>query len=49
MKIGLTGLPTVGKTTFFNLLTHSNLETSAFSSGKTEAHVGVAKIPDERV
>jgi len=49
MKIGLTGLPTVGKTTFFNLLTHSNLETSTFSSGKTQAHVGTAKIPDERV
>ncbi len=49
MKIGITGLPTVGKTTFFNLLTRSDIETSAFSSGKTEAHVGTAKIPDARV
>ncbi len=49
MKIGLTGLPTAGKTTFFNLLTHSDIETSAFSSGKTEAHIGVAKIPDDRI
>lgn len=49
MKIGLTGLPTVGKTTFFNLLTHLDLETSTFSSGKTEAHIGTAKIPDDRI
>lgn len=49
MKIGLIGLPTVGKTTFFNLLTHSDIETEAFLSGKTDAHIGTAKIPDERV
>lgn len=49
MKIGLTGLPTVGKTTFFNLLTHSNEEISAYSSGKTETHIGTAGIPDDRI
>lgn len=49
MKIGITGLPTVGKTTFFNLLTHSNKETSAYSSGKPEAHIGIARVPDYRV
>jgi hypothetical protein len=49
MKIGLTGLPTSGKTTFFNLLTHSEVQTSAYSSGKAEAHIGIARIPDHRV
>ncbi len=49
MKIGLIGLPTTGKTTLFNLLTHSDKEISAFSSGKTETHVGTARIPDDRV
>lgn len=34
MKVGLVGLPTVGKTTFFNLLTNAKIETSAFQSGK---------------
>lgn len=49
MKIGLTGLPISGKTTFFNLLAHSSIETSAYSSGKAESHLGVAKVPDSRV
>lgn len=49
MKIGLIGLPMVGKTTFFNLLTHSHIETEAHLSGKIEARIGIAKIPDKRV
>ncbi len=49
MKIGLIGLPTTGKTSLFNLLTGSNIETSEFSTGKVEAHIGIAKIPDERL
>jgi len=49
VKVGLIGLPTVGKTTFFNLLTHAGIETSAFQSGKLDANFGLAKVPDERV
>lgn len=49
MKVGLVGLPTVGKTTFFNLLTHANVETSAFQSGKVNANIGLAKVPDDRI
>ena len=49
MKMGIVGLPTTGKTTLFNLLTGQNIETSGFSTGKVEAHTGMAKIPDERI
>ncbi|MDD4568869.1 MAG: redox-regulated ATPase YchF [Tepidanaerobacteraceae bacterium] len=49
MKVGLVGLPTVGKTTFFNLLTNAKVETSAFQSGKISANFSLAKVPDERV
>ncbi|HHV18245.1 MAG TPA: redox-regulated ATPase YchF [Thermoanaerobacterales bacterium] len=49
MKVGLVGLPTVGKTTFFNLLTNAKIETSAFQSGKINANFSLAKVPDERV
>lgn len=49
MKIGLIGLPTVGKTTLFNLLTGSHIETTGFSQGKIESNLGIAKIPDDRI
>lgn len=49
MKIGLVGLPLVGKTTFFNLLTNAHAEISNFSSGKMAANIGSAKIPDSRI
>lgn len=48
MKIGLVGLPLTGKTTLFNLLTQSKIDTSNFS-GKTETNVGMARVPDKRV
>lgn len=49
LTAGLVGLPMVGKTTIFNLLTSANLETSNFLTGKTETNVGVAKVPDQRI
>jgi ribosome-binding ATPase len=49
MKIGLVGLPSVGKTTFFNLLTHAHAEISNFSSGKVASNIGSAKVPDHRI
>lgn len=49
MKIGLVGLPLVGKTTFFNLLTHAHAETSNFASGKVASNMGSAKVPDHRI
>ncbi|HYF92864.1 MAG TPA: redox-regulated ATPase YchF [Symbiobacteriaceae bacterium] len=49
MELGIVGLPTVGKTTVFNLLTQANLSTAAFMSGKAEAHTRTARVPDPRV
>lgn len=49
MRIGIVGLPSSGKTTLFNLLTEGHAETSSFGSGKLEAHIGMARIPDRRV
>ena len=50
MKMGLVGFPTVGKTTLFNILTDAKAETSRFgTSGRTESHVGMARVPDQRL
>jgi GTP-binding protein YchF len=39
----------VGKTTVLNLLTQANLSTTAFLSGKAEAHTRTARVPDRRI
>lgn len=49
LTCGIIGLPMVGKTTFFNLLTKAGINTSDFYSGKTGTHTGHAAIPDRRL
>src|SRR5271168_3968898 len=48
MKTGIIGLPQVGKTSLFGILTKVNLSEQAYSNPR-EAHVGVAKVPDDRL
>jgi ribosome-binding ATPase len=48
VKVGIVGLPQVGKSTIFNLLTRGKADTSSWG-GRTEAHVGVAQVPDPRL
>jgi GTP-binding protein YchF len=48
MKTGIIGLPQVGKTSLFRILTKANLSEQAYSNPR-EAHVGVARVPDERL
>ena len=48
MKSGIIGLPQVGKTSLFRILTKADLSEHAFSNPR-EAHIGVAKVPDERL
>jgi GTP-binding protein YchF len=47
LKIGIVGLPQVGKTTLFRILTHAR--GSGLDSGKPAAHLGVVQVPDPRL
>ncbi|MFZ5631231.1 MAG: redox-regulated ATPase YchF [Bacillota bacterium] len=49
LSAGLIGLPMVGKTTIFNLVTNAGAETSKFLTGKSDINVGMATVPDRRV
>jgi len=48
MKTGIIGLPQVGKTSLFRILTKAHLLEHAYSNPR-EAHVGIAKVPDDRL
>src|ERR1700740_1877884 len=47
MKTGIIGLPQVGKTSLFKILTKAKLEDRGYSNPR-EAHIGVARAPDDR-
>ncbi|HNR66763.1 MAG TPA: redox-regulated ATPase YchF [bacterium] len=49
MKIGIVGLSLCGKTTLFNALTGSAIDTTAYLGGKKDAHHAIVKVPDERI
>lgn len=46
MKTGIIGLPQVGKTSLFKILTKARVEDRGYSR---EAHLGIAKVPDDRL
>ena len=48
MKTGIIRLPQVGKSSLFRILTKAQLSEHAFANPR-EAHIGVAKVPDERL
>src|SRR5262245_16178681 len=49
MKAGIIGLPTVGKTTIFNILTRGKAAAGPGGGRKLEANVGIVKVPDARL
>ena len=46
MQTGIIGLPLVGKTSLFRILTRAKVESR---SAPNQAHVGIARVPDARV
>jgi GTP-binding protein YchF len=49
MKIGIIGLPNVGKSTFFNLLTKANAKVDLYPFTTIDKNVGMVVVPDERL
>jgi hypothetical protein len=49
MKAGIIGLPSVGKTTIFNVLTQGKAPAGPGAGRKLEPNVGTVKVPDARL
>jgi len=49
MKLGITGMPNVGKSTLFNAMTKVGAEASNYPFSTKESNVGVVTVPDDRL
>ena len=49
MKLGIVGLPNVGKSTLFNALTKAGAESANYPFCTIDSNIGVAFVPDKRL
>ena len=49
LQCGIIGITNVGKTTIFNCISDTKVETNAYSFSATRSNVGVVQVPDQRL
>ncbi len=49
LSLGIVGLPNVGKSTLFKILTRQNITIANYPFATIDPNVGVVAVPDERL